>query len=171
MSLFSVFDRRFRGFRVIEIGGVGVALALALVVYLAKTHAGAEGADIDRVQQQISDEQTRISLLRAEVANLEQPERLGALAQAMHLQPIDPKHEIDAQALAQIAHATPPVAAATPVPASATTAPTDTAAPDTAAPVKTVKTKAAPVASADTPAPDDAVTSTAAPAPTTDAHP
>ena len=118
MSVLGVFDRRFRGFRVIEIGGVGVLLALILLVYLAKTIAGSESAQIDSVQQQIADERNRVSLLRAEVASLEQPERLEALSSRyLGLQPVDAKHEIDAQALAQIAHAdapTPPAPGATP---------------------------------------------------------
>jgi hypothetical protein len=106
MSVLGVFDRRFRGFRVIEIGGVGVLLALILLVYLAKTIAGSESAQIDSVQQQIGDERAKVSLLRAEVASLEQPERLEALSgRYLGLQPVDAKHEIDAQALADIAHA------------------------------------------------------------------
>ena len=139
MSVLGVFDRRFRGFRVIEIGGVGVLLALILLVYLAKTIAGSESAQIDSVQQQIADERNRVSLLRAEVASLEQPERLEALSSRyLGLQPVDAKHEIDAQALAQIAHAdapTPPVPGATP-PAAApqATTPADATAADAAAP-------------------------------------
>lgn len=148
MSVLGVFDRRFRGFRVIEIGGVGVLLALILLVYLAKTIAGSESAQIDSVQQQIADERNRVSLLRAEVASLEQPERLEALSSRyLGLQPVDAKHEIDAQALAQIAHAdapTPPVPGAapaaapqaTPIAATAAVAATPGAAAKSSKPVK-----------------------------------
>jgi hypothetical protein len=109
MSVLNVFDQRFRGFRVIEIGGVGVLLALILLVYLAKTIAGSESAEIDHVQQQIGDERARVTLLRAEVASLEQPERLEALSNKyLGLQPVDAKHDIDAQALATIAGAPAP---------------------------------------------------------------
>ena len=66
MSVLGGFDQRFRGFRVIEIGGVGVLLALILLVYLAKTIAGSESAEIDHVQQQIGDQRARVTLLRAE---------------------------------------------------------------------------------------------------------
>jgi hypothetical protein len=129
MSVLSVLDHRFRGFRVIEIGGVGVLLALILLVYLAKTIAGSESAEIDHVQQQIIDERARVTLLRAEVASLEQPERLETLSNRyLGLQPVDAKHDIDPQALADIAHgATPPTApppqgspalSATPTPAA-----------------------------------------------------
>ncbi|HZC17618.1 MAG TPA: hypothetical protein VE309_12730 [Caulobacteraceae bacterium] len=111
MNVLGVFDQRFRGFRVIEIGGVGVLLALILLVYLAKTIAGGQSAQIDRAQQQIADEKTRVALLRAEVASLEQPERLESLsARYLNLQPVDAKHEIDAQALTTIAHADAPPA-------------------------------------------------------------
>jgi hypothetical protein len=100
-----IMDRRLRGFRIVEIGAVCILMVLILVVYLAKTHAGGEGADIDRVQVQIEDEQDRIRLLRAEVANLEQPERLEALSgRYLHLQPIAAKHEVGPESLADIAH-------------------------------------------------------------------
>jgi hypothetical protein len=137
MSMFSVFDHRFRGFRVVEIGGVGVLLALALVVYLLKTGAGGERADIDHIQQRIGDEQSRVALLRAEVAKLEQPERLEALSNRyLNLQPIPAAHEIDAQALAAVARG--PVA-----PPKATVA-TTAGAPAGPDPAKSVKTKTAP---------------------------
>jgi hypothetical protein len=160
MSVLNVFDHRFRGFRVIEIGGVGVLLALILLVYLAKTVAGSESAQIDSVQQQIGDERNRVSLLRAEVASLEQPERLEALSSRyLGLQPVDAKHEIDAQALAQIAHpdATPPAAAgatAQAVTPQATT-PDDTTAVAAAAPKPPKPTKLAAAARVDEPAPPE----------------
>jgi hypothetical protein len=132
MSVLGVFDQRFRGFRVIEIGGVGVLLALILLVYLAKTIAGSESAEIDHVQRQIGDERARVTLLRAEVASLEQPERLETLSNKyLGLQPVDAKHDIDAQALATIAGASvpkPPQPAAQSVTPLATT-PTPAAAP------------------------------------------
>ena len=42
MSVLGVFEQRYRGFRVVEIGGIGVLLVLILLVYLAKTSAGGE---------------------------------------------------------------------------------------------------------------------------------
>jgi hypothetical protein len=86
-----------------------VLLALILLVYLAKTIAGSESAEIDHVQQQIGDQRARVTLLRAEVASLEQPERLETLSNRyLGLQPVDAKHDIDAQALATIAGASAP---------------------------------------------------------------
>jgi cell division protein FtsL len=98
------FDRRVRGFRIVELGGAGVLLVLVLAVYLAKTGAGGKRADIDKVQQQINAEQTQIRLLRAEVASLEQPERLEALSsQYLGLQPVPAKHEVPPEALGDLA--------------------------------------------------------------------
>jgi cell division protein FtsL len=105
MRPFAVFDRRIRGFRIVELGAAGFLLILVLVVYLAKTGAGDKREDIERAQQQIDDEQSQIRLLRAEVATLEQPERLETLsAQYLNLQPIPAQHEVTPGALADLAH-------------------------------------------------------------------
>lgn len=149
MSVLGVLDHRFRGFRIIEIGGVGVLLALILLVYLAKTIAGGQSAQIDRVQQQIASEKARVTLLRAEVASLEQPERLEALSgRYLNLQPVDAKHEIDPQALSTIAHADAPPASSQPAsttPAVATTqTPTPTPSAATPAPPAAVVVAANP---------------------------
>ena len=104
MKFLGFFDQRVRGFRVIDVGGVGVLLVLVLAVYLSKAGAGGERADIDHVRQMIYDEQTRIRLLQAEVASLEQPERLSALSgQYLNLQPVPAKHEVQAEALPDLA--------------------------------------------------------------------
>lgn len=119
MSVSDLFDRRVRGFRVIEVGALCVLLVLALLVYLAKTHAGGERADIDRIQSQIDSEQARVALLRAEVAKLEQPERLESLStRYLNLQPVPPSHEISAGSLAAVAQpdATPSAPAGKPAP-------------------------------------------------------
>ncbi|HLI65164.1 MAG TPA: cell division protein [Caulobacteraceae bacterium] len=152
MNVFGVFDHRYRGFRVVEIAGLCVLLALALVVYLAKTHAGGERADITRIQAQIADEHVRIALLRAEVAELERPERLGALAHYLGLQPIAAAQEIGPDELANVAHAAP---AKTSPPSDA--APTDSAAPLHAPATVAAAPKAAPPhAATTTPATDAA---------------
>jgi hypothetical protein len=179
MSVLGVFDQRFRGFRVIEIGGVGVLLALVLLVYLAKTIAGSESAEIDHVQQQISDERARVTLLRAEVASLEQPERLATLSNRyLGLQPVDAKHDIDAQALATVAGA--PAAkptpgaqgatpqATTPTPAGAAVTVAVAAPPEAAKPVKFAalapQKPSKPTKLAASPAADEALPAAAEPA-------
>ena len=104
MNLFSLLNRRIRGFRVLELVGTAFLTLLVLTVYLAKTGAGDKRDDIDRVEQQIETETAQIRLLRAEVAAEERPDRLEALAsQYLGLQPASAKHEIDAEALADIA--------------------------------------------------------------------
>lgn len=109
MSLSTVFAHRVRGFRVVELVGVGVLLSLVLGVYMAKTFAGSERAEIASVESQIADEKARIRLLQAEVAHLEQPRRIEALAAQLRLAPITPDHETSEEALIDVARrATPP---------------------------------------------------------------
>jgi cell division protein FtsL len=104
MRPFGFFDHRFRGFRVVELGGLVVLLILILTVYLAKTGAGGKRADIDRIQAQIFDEQTQIRMLRAEVATLEQPQRLEALSSRyLGLQPISARREVTPEGLQDVA--------------------------------------------------------------------
>ena len=99
-----VFARRWRGFRVIELTGLAVLLVLMLVVYLAKTFAGGERAEIARVEREISQERARVRLLRAEVAHLEQPERLERLSREyLGMEPIGAKREIAADAITNLA--------------------------------------------------------------------
>jgi hypothetical protein len=76
------------------------------------------------VQQQIIDERARVTLLRAEVASLEQPERLETLSNRyLGLQPIDAKHDIDPEALADVAHGSIPPTAPQPQGTPALSAP------------------------------------------------
>ena len=92
------------GFRLVEVVGLGVFIVLALTVYLLKAGAGHDRAEIARIDRQIQAEQTNLRVLRAEVAHLEQPERLGHLAQAyLGFTPIGPRQEITAEALSQVA--------------------------------------------------------------------
>jgi hypothetical protein len=124
MRLFGFFDQRFRGFRVVELGGVVVLLTLVLVVYLAKSGAGDKSADIDHLSQEIVDERTEIRLLNAEVAHQEQPERIEALSNRyLGLAPVPAAREITIDRLPQLIATSAPVtaaaAAAAPSPATA----------------------------------------------------
>ncbi len=103
MSLSDLFNRRVRGFRVVEVVGGGILLTLFTSVYLAKTFAGRELQEISRIEQQIDDEAMRKRLLEAEVAHLEQPRRIEQLALMMQLKPIAPDHEITEDALIDVA--------------------------------------------------------------------
>ena len=103
MTSVGLFDRRIRGFRVVEVAGMGVLLTLVTSVYLAKTFAGRERQEIGRIEQEIGEEAVRKRLLEAEVAHLEQPRRIEQLAQMMQLKPIAPDHEITEDALIDVA--------------------------------------------------------------------
>jgi cell division protein FtsL len=107
MSLSTIFDRRVRGFRVVELVFLSILLVLVLGVYMAKTFAGRERAQIASVEQQIADEKIRIRLLKAEVAFLEQPQRIERLAQDQHLEPIKPERETTEDALIDVARHAP----------------------------------------------------------------
>lgn len=124
MSLSSMFDRRVRGFRVVELVCLTILLVLVLGVYMAKTFAGRERAQIAEVERQIDDEKIRVRLLKAEVAYLEQPRRIEQLAQQLQLAPIKPEHETTEDALIDVARHAPAAHA----PASPTAAANDEAA-------------------------------------------
>lgn len=103
MTAVGVFNRRVRGFRVVEVVGLCILLSLVTGVYLAKTFAGRERQEIARIEQEIEEEAARKRLLAAEVAHLEQPRRIEQLAQMMQLKPIAPDHEITEDALIDVA--------------------------------------------------------------------
>jgi hypothetical protein len=109
----SIFTRRVRGVRLINVWGAGILLVLVFVLFLVKTFAGGERADIARTEVQIADEQRRIRLLEAEVAFLEQPQRIQRLAEGgLNVQPLSGKHEATLGALAEVARKSDPKPAA-----------------------------------------------------------
>ena len=95
--------RTMRGVRLVEFGALLVLLVMALGVYLAKAAAGRERADITEVQSQIDDEQKRLRLLQAEVAHLEEPERLASLSAQLGLAPTDVRRQGSPEDLGDIA--------------------------------------------------------------------
>lgn len=100
----SVFQRRLRGFRLIDIVAFGCLLAMVFGVYLAKTMAGRDRAEIARIERQMSEERDRIRLLQAEVAHLEQPERVERLSEThLGLAPVDANREASADTLRELA--------------------------------------------------------------------
>lgn len=120
-----LFQRRVRGFRVIEVAGFVLVVLLAFGVYMAKTSAGREWAKIATKERQIAEERRRIKLLRAEVAHLEQPQRLEALSAHLGLQAVDGTREARPETLRDIVDpaerrlAPPSAIAATPPPSAA----------------------------------------------------
>ena len=106
MSVSGFFTHRVRGVRMVNLWGMGVLLVLVIALYLVKTFGGAERADIASTESQIVGEQRRIALLKAEVAFLERPERIGRLAeQGFNAQPIAGRHDASVGELPDIAHA------------------------------------------------------------------
>lgn len=105
MSIGAIFSHRVRGVRLVEVWAIGLLAVLVFGVYLTKTFAGREATEITRTQAQIEDETTRIRLLKAEVAYLEQPERIERLSQLyLHLAPMSGKRETDPEGLQDIIH-------------------------------------------------------------------
>jgi cell division protein FtsL len=100
----SLFDRKVRGFRLVDVVAASLLVALILGVYLAKTVAGKERSEIASVEREIAAEQTRIRLLKAEVAHLEQPNRIEALStQYLGMVPVSAKNEATPETLASLA--------------------------------------------------------------------
>lgn len=114
----SILDRRYRGFRLVNVVAVALLIGLVLSVYLAKTIAGGERAQIAQVERLIQGEKDRIRLLHAEVSHLEQPSRIGNLATAyLQLAPLSSKRETTPEALAKsLAEANAKALAARPAP-------------------------------------------------------
>jgi hypothetical protein len=77
-----IFTHRTRGFRTINVLLTSMLVVLAVGVNLAKTFAGKERTEIVLVERAIRAEARQIRVLQAEVAHLEQPERLERLSRA-----------------------------------------------------------------------------------------
>lgn len=106
----SLLARRVRGFRLVDLVGLSVLVLLIVGVYLAKTIAGRERAEIAAAERQIQAERARIRLLQAEVAHLEQPARIERLSTTyLGMAPISIRREATVDVLAEVAiHPAPP---------------------------------------------------------------
>jgi len=99
----SLFQTRFRGFRIIDLSAFGCLAVLVLSVYAFKANQGGENARMEDVDDQIASEQRQIRVLDAELAHLEKPERLERLSvQYLGLGPTSAKHETSADSLIDI---------------------------------------------------------------------
>ncbi|MDB5447096.1 MAG: hypothetical protein JWQ97_2413 [Phenylobacterium sp.] len=102
----SLLDRKVRGFRLVDLVAAALLVMLFLGVYLAKTMAGRERAEIASVERQIGEEKARIRLLQAEVAHLEEPARLEHLSEAyLGMAPVSIRHDLSPDALNDVARA------------------------------------------------------------------
>ena len=103
-----IFTHRIRGFRTLNIVFGVTLLVLAVSVNLAKTLAGRERNEIGRVESDIGKARQRIRVLEAEVAFLEQPERLERLSRAyLAMAPVQAKQEATVDILPEVAHRPP----------------------------------------------------------------
>lgn len=104
ITLSAVFNRRLRGFRVVDLAAFGCLSLLVLCVYLTKTSAGREAASIATINKEIASEQRKLRLLKAELAHLEQPERLEDLSSRyLALGPVPAQRETMPDGLAEVA--------------------------------------------------------------------
>jgi cell division protein FtsL len=100
----SLLARRVRGFRLVDLVALSVLMLLILGVYLAKTVAGRERAEIASAERQIDGEKARIRLLQAEVTHLEEPARIEKLSETyLGMAPVSIKHEASPDVLSDIA--------------------------------------------------------------------
>jgi hypothetical protein len=105
MSLLNnLFNKRIRGFRLIELVTLGCLTVVVLGLYFSKAGAGRESAKISDVNKQIAEEQRHARLLKAELTHLEAPERLEQLStQYLGLAPASGKREITPEGLSEVA--------------------------------------------------------------------
>jgi hypothetical protein len=121
-AIAGLYNRRVRGFRVINFAAVILLVILMFGLYWAKTRASVDGAAIARIEHQIDGEKRDIRGLEARVAGLEQPDHIGPLSENyLHLAPAKTAQEITPDRLAEVvAH---PSAPPSPAPAPAAAAP------------------------------------------------
>ncbi len=111
----SVFTRKVRGFRLVDLVGAGLLVAVIVGVYLAKTIAGRERSEIATIERQIKVEKARIRLLQAEVAHLEQPGRIERLAVVyLKMETVGAHREATVDQIVDVARAGPPKKAQAP---------------------------------------------------------
>lgn len=72
-----------------------VAAALAVALYIAKAEAKSSQERLEDIQAQLVEERRQINVLNVEIAHLEDPERLRALARRyLGFEPLDPSREL-----------------------------------------------------------------------------
>lgn len=119
-AITALFEQRVRGFRLIELIGLGLALAMIFLVCLSKAREGEDIKHMNQLDQQIADESAAVQALKIRVAQLERPSRLEALAKAyLNMKPVEAAHEAQIDSLSEISHTTSRPVAAVAAPAVA----------------------------------------------------
>ncbi|MHA6287225.1 cell division protein FtsL [Maricaulis sp. CAU 1757] len=73
-----------------------VAACLAVALYIAKAEARSSEERLEEIQAQLAEERREINVLNVEIAHLEDPERLRALARRyLGFEPLDPAREVE----------------------------------------------------------------------------
>ena len=108
--LSDLFNRRFKGFRVVELATLACLTGMILGVYAFKAGAGRESAQIADVEARIAEEARHARLYRAELAHLEEPARLTRISvEDLGLAPADAKREAPVDSLPELSkHLAPP---------------------------------------------------------------
>ncbi|ESQ86220.1 hypothetical protein AEAC466_03220 [Asticcacaulis sp. AC466] len=125
-----LFEQRVRGIRLIELIGLVLVFGLIFWVCLSKAKEGEDVRRMNDLDRQIATEQGAVNDLKIQVAQLERPGRLEALAkQYLGMKAVEPNHEARLESLGEISRATSkPVAPPTQTP-PAPVAPVATPAP------------------------------------------
>lgn len=83
-----------------------VAATLAVALYIAKAEAKTSQERLEDIQAQLAEERRQINVLNVEIAHLEDPERLRALARRyLGFEPLDPSREVELSDLPLLADA------------------------------------------------------------------
>ena len=147
----ALFDKRIRGIRLIELIGLTLALAMIFWVCLSKAREGEDIRRMNQLDEQIADEKNAVGGLQVEVARLERPERLEALAtQYLGMKPVSPNHEAGLENLSEISRTTSRPVSGADLLAPAPVAPAAATPDDTL--ISTDAAKAAPAPQPDQPA-------------------
>lgn len=98
----SVFEKRYYNVRLVNIIAAGVLAAVALGLYMAKIKAAEARETITVLRAKLLEDRRATSVLRAEIAHLEEPDRLKYLAQTyLGLTPREARQEPGADKLVE----------------------------------------------------------------------
>ena len=113
--------------KAINLLGLTIAVALLLALYIAKTEAGKAQDRLANLQAELAEERGRINTLQVNVAHLEDPEQLRALArveQGLGVRlPISGLGKVPPPFSASLPPPAWPTAASVPLPTSASNSP------------------------------------------------
>ncbi|WP_421790865.1 cell division protein FtsL [Hyphobacterium sp.] len=81
--------------KALNILGFVVALVLAVALYIAKTEAQEARERLVEIRSELAEERRQINVLNVDIAHLEDPDRMRALArQYLGFEPLDPMREV-----------------------------------------------------------------------------